>query len=157
MLLPALSRGRMLGAYDWLSQYGLTEHAGTVVRDPFSGDQITQMIPWTNLAWSQVHQGHVPLWNPWSALGMPLAFNWQSATFSLPALVGYAAPLRYAYTVQVIVTLWVAGSGAYFLGGSFASGSWRRHLPERYSSSAEPSSFGSVGRSRRSCRGADGS
>ena len=106
----------MLGAYDWLSQYGFTDHAGTVVRDPLSGDQITQMIPWTDLSWTQVHQGHVPLWNPWSALGMPLAFNWQSASFSLPSLVGYATPLRYAFTVQVVVTLWVAGSGAYFLG-----------------------------------------
>ena len=116
VLLPALSRGRMLGAYDWLSQYGFTAHAGAVVRDPLSGDQITQMIPWVDLSWTQVHQGHIPLWNPWSALGMPLAFNWQSASFSLPSLVGYAFPLRYAYTVQVIVTLWVAGSGAYFFG-----------------------------------------
>jgi len=47
---------------------------------------------------------------------MPIAFNWQSAPFGLPALVGYVVPLRYAYTVGVIVTLFVAGSGAYFFG-----------------------------------------
>jgi hypothetical protein len=47
---------------------------------------------------------------------MPLAFNWQSAPFGLPALVGYMFPLRYAYTVGLIVILFTAGSGAYVFG-----------------------------------------
>ena len=66
--------------------------------------------------WTQVHHGQLPLWNPFSGLGMPLAFNWQSAPFGLSALVGYLVPLRYAYTVGVIVTVVVAGTGAYVLG-----------------------------------------
>ena len=78
-------------------------------------DLIAQMIPWTSLAWTQVHHGHLPLWNPYSGLGLPLAFNWQSATFGLPTLVGYLAPLRLAYTVQVVVTLVLAGTGTYVL------------------------------------------
>jgi len=83
------------------------------VRNSFAADQITQMIPWTSLAWTQVHSGQLPLWNPYNALGVPLAFNWQSATFSLPALLGYMAPLRLAYTVQVLATLVVGGTGIY--------------------------------------------
>ena len=55
---------------------------------------IAQMIPWTTLAWTQVHHGQLPLWNPYSGLGMPLAFNWQSAPFGLPALVGYLFPVQ---------------------------------------------------------------
>ncbi len=74
------------------------------------------MIPWTTLAWTQVHHGHLPLWNPYSGLGMPLVFNWQSASFSVPALVGYLVPVRLAYTVAQIVTLVIAGSGVYVLG-----------------------------------------
>jgi len=109
-----LSHGASLGPYDWLDKYGLTRVPGAVVQD-IHGDQIIQMIPWTQLAWIQVHQGHLPLWNPYSALGMPLAFNWQSATFSLPSLVGYLMPLRLAFTAQVLVTLVVAGTGAYAL------------------------------------------
>jgi hypothetical protein len=104
----------MLGSYDWLSSYGLTKQAGVQVHNPFAGDQITQMIPWTNLAWTQVHHAQLPLWNPYSALGMPLAFNWQSAAFSVPAMVGYLVPLRLNYTAQIVMTLWVAGTGAYF-------------------------------------------
>ena len=47
---------------------------------------------------------------------MPLAFNWESATFSVPALIGYLVPLHLAYTVQVLVTLAIAGTGVYVLG-----------------------------------------
>ena len=89
VLLPTLHHGIYLGSYDWISQYGLSKQSGVAVHHPFDGDQITQMIPWTSLAWTQVHHGQLPLWNPYSVSGTPLAFNWQSAAFSLPALVGY--------------------------------------------------------------------
>ncbi len=66
--------------------------------------------------WTQVHQGHLPLWNPYSALGMPLVFNWESAPLSLPVLIGYLFPVRLAYTAQVVVTIVIAGTGVYVLG-----------------------------------------
>ena len=112
-LVPALLRGVYLGPYDLLSRYGLTAQPGVVPRNPLASDQITQMIPWNGLAWSQVHAGHIPLWNSFSGLGMPLAFNWQSAPFGLPALIGYLGPQRLAYTLGVLVTLVVTGTGAY--------------------------------------------
>ncbi len=71
------------------------------------------MIPWTYLAWTQVHHGALPLWNPYSGLGVPLAFNWQSAAFGLPSLIGYAMPLRDAYTAGVMTMLVIAGTGGY--------------------------------------------
>jgi hypothetical protein len=80
------------------------------------------MIPWTSVAWTQVHHGFVPLWNPYNGLGLPLAFNWQSAVFSVPSLAGYLVPLRYAYTVGVIVTLVIAGTGGYVLGRALRLG-----------------------------------
>ncbi len=112
LLAPALSHGASLGPYDWLDRYGLSKVPHAVIKD-LHGDQILQMIPWTQLAWTQVHQGHLPLWNSYSALGTPLAFNWQSATFSVPMLIAYLVPLRFAFTAQVLVTLVVAGTGAY--------------------------------------------
>jgi hypothetical protein len=114
LLVPALSHGSSLGPYDWLDRYGLSKVTGAVIHD-LHGDQILQMIPWTQLAWTQVHQGHLPLWNSYSALGTPLAFNWQSATFSVPTLISYLVPVRLAFTVQVLVTLVTAGTGAYVL------------------------------------------
>lgn len=112
---PALHHGLSLGSYDILTRSGLTQVPGVAVRNTVSGDQIAEMIPWSNQAWTQVHHGNIPLWNPLSGLGLPLAFNWQSAAFGLPALVSYLVPLHLAYTAQIIVTLVVAGTGAYAL------------------------------------------
>ncbi len=115
-LVPALVHGHALGAYDVLARRGLSQRSGVGLHNRLAADQITEMIPWTDLAWTQVHHGQLPLWNPYSALGMPLVFNWQAAAFGLPALVGYLFPLNLAYTAGVLVTLLVAGTGAYALG-----------------------------------------
>ena len=115
-LAPALHHGLSLGSYDILTRSGLTYVPGVTVRNTVSGDQIAEMIPWSNQAWTQVHHGNIPLWNPLSGLGLPLAFNWQSAVFSLPALVSYLLPLHLAYTAQIVMTLVLAGTGAYALG-----------------------------------------
>ena len=115
-LVPALAHGTSLGPFDLLSRVGLTRHAGVGIHNSATFDQIEAIIPGSMLAWTQVHHGVLPLWNPYSVLGMPLAFNWQSAPFGLPALVGYIFPLHLAYTVGVLVTLVVAGTGTYALG-----------------------------------------
>ncbi len=116
VLVPALVHGTSLGPYDQLAKYGLSSRPGTVVHYTGPGDQIEMLIPWTTLAWTQVHHGHLPLWNPYSGLGMPLVFNWQSASFSVPALLGYLVPVHLAFTVAQVATLVIGGSGVYVLG-----------------------------------------
>lgn len=116
MLAPALSHGMSIGPIDLLSSYGLTSQPGVLVHNATSSDQIQQFIPWTSLAWTQVHHGQLPLWNPYSLLGMPLAFNWQSSVFSIPSLIGYLFPLNLAYTASVVLRLVIAGAGGYVLG-----------------------------------------
>ena len=115
VMAPALSHGWSLGPFDQLGQLGLTATPHAIPHNSQVFDLIREIIPWTTLAWTQVHQGILPLWNPYSALGAPLAFNWQSATFSLPALLGYLVPLRLDYTVQVLTTLVIGGTGMYVL------------------------------------------
>jgi len=115
VMAPALAHGSSLGPFDIVARVGLSRRPGVSVHNPQTADLITEMIPWTALTWTQVHHGHLPLWNPYSALGMPLAFNWQSAAFSVPSLLGYLAPLHLAYTVQVLTTLVIAGTGVYVL------------------------------------------
>jgi Bacterial membrane protein YfhO len=123
LLGPALLHGSMIGSYDLLAERGLTGRAGeAVIGNHFNSDPINQMIPWTSVAWTQVHHGFVPLWNPYNGLGLPLAFNWQSAVFSVPSLLGYLVPLRNAYTVGVFVTLIIAGTGSYVLGRTLRLG-----------------------------------
>lgn len=115
-MIPALAHGSALGSYDFLSKWGLSTQHGVVVHNSNIGDLADAIIPWTTLAWTQVHAGHLPLWNQYSGLGMPLAFNWQSAAFALPSLIGYLFPLHLAYTVEVLLTLVIAGTGAYCFG-----------------------------------------
>ncbi len=115
VLLPALRPDVSLGPFDLLSRYGLTRMAGVTVHNAAQADQIQQFVPWMNLAWHQVHSGQLPLWNPYSVLGMPLAFNWQSGVFSVPALVGYLVPVSHAFTAMVLTRLVVAGVGVYAL------------------------------------------
>jgi hypothetical protein len=115
VMVPVLIHGSSFGPFSVLAQDGLLRQHRTGTNNPFGGDLVTQMLPWASLAWKQVHHGFLPLWNPFNASGTPLAFNWQSATFSLPAVVGYLVPLAVAYTTQVLVTLAIGGTGVYFL------------------------------------------
>ena len=116
VLAPTLAHGTFYGSYDILQNTGLNKVPNVTVHNPTLFDQISIFIPWTHLVWEQVHQGHLPLWNPYSALGMPLAFNWESAPLGFSSLIGYLFPVRLAYTVQVLVTIVVAGTGVYVLG-----------------------------------------
>jgi Bacterial membrane protein YfhO len=116
LLVPALRHGTHIGTYDLLSQLGLSKHSGIIPHNLVNGDQIDSMIPWNDLVWTQVHHGQIPLWNPYNGLGLPLAFDWQSAPMGMPALVGYLVPLQYSYDVGILVTLVVAGTGVYVLG-----------------------------------------
>ncbi len=116
VLVPALIHGTFLGPYDILQNTGLNKVPTVKVHNSSVLDQISLFIPWTNLVWTQVHHGQLPLWNPYSALGMPLAFNWESAPFSLPVLIGYLFPVRLAYTAQMVATVVIAGTGVYTLG-----------------------------------------
>jgi len=114
-LIPALLHGALLGPYDLLSRYGLSAKPHSIVHNDVIGDQIMMFIPWTHLVWTQVHHGQLPLWNPYSVLGSPLAFNWVSAPFSVPVAIGYLFPVHLAYTVQIVVTVLIAGTGVYVL------------------------------------------
>ena len=113
VLAPALRPGVSLGPFSLLAHSGLTAHPGVGVHNQMQSDQVLLFAPMTNLAWQQVHSGHLPLWNPYNVLGTPLAFNWESAVFSLPVLISYLVHASFAYTVVVLVKLVIAGSGAY--------------------------------------------
>jgi Bacterial membrane protein YfhO len=116
VLAPEVVHGASFGPFDLLSHYGFLKQQGVTVHNPQAGDQIDAILPWFTTAWEQVHHGHLPLWNPYGALGMPLAFNWQSGAFALQSAIAYLFPVNWAYTVQIAATLVIAGSGAYVLG-----------------------------------------
>lgn len=117
VLLPALIHGGSLSPYQLLPGFGVFEHARVPTHGNLqqSQDLLLLSIPWHALAWTQIHSGHLPLWNPYNVLGMPLAFNWESAPFSLQSLIGYLGPLRLVLTISIVCNLVIGGTGAYFL------------------------------------------
>jgi Bacterial membrane protein YfhO len=114
LLAPAFAHGSMLGPYDLESTWGLGNVKGVSPYNLIASDQIRQMVPWTFLNWTEVHSGHLPIWNPYSGLGLPQLFNFQSAGLSLPMLVAYAFPVRFAYDILVIGKFVIAGTGILF-------------------------------------------
>jgi hypothetical protein len=113
-LAPALKDGPSFGPADIGAQLSyLTYVPNLVFHNHLNGDIITQSVAWDQLDWLAVHHGQWPLWNNFSADGMPLMLNFESAPFSLPVLVGYLFPLSASYLVVVAVKLLIAGTGAY--------------------------------------------
>jgi hypothetical protein len=117
LLSPALKDGGSFGPTDLgktLSPF-LTPVSSVAVHDVINGDVITLGVPWNTLDWQLVHHGELPLWDAYAGTGLPLFLNFESATFALPTLVGYLAPLNESFLVTVLVKLLIAGSGTYVL------------------------------------------
>lgn len=113
---PAITHGAVFGSYDYvLSATSLGRGLYSSVHNTGSADQARQDAAWLYLNSTSIRHLQFPLWNPFNGLGLPQFLNFQSAVLSLPSLVGYLFPLRYAYTASVLVRLMVAGTGTYFL------------------------------------------
>jgi hypothetical protein len=113
-LSPALKDGGSFGGFDYdttLTSLGTGLYQ--VIHSVTNGDAVSQMISWNTLDWRAIHAGHFPLWNDYSGLGMPEFLNFESGVLSLPDLVSYAVPLRFAFLVVVFVKLLIAGTGTY--------------------------------------------
>src|SRR5487761_898711 len=116
-LSPALKDGFAFGNYDFeLALTSLTQGVFHAIHSPFNGDAVSQMIAWNTLDWQMIHHGQFPLWNQYSALGMPQFLNFESSVLSLPDLVSYLFPLTAAFWAVVVTKLVIAGTGVYLLG-----------------------------------------
>lgn len=115
-LAPTLIHGWVFGPIDLLNQFGLGHHSSAPVHNIVDSDLVQQDLPWYHLEWTDVHRGALPLWNPYSGEGMPVAANFVASAFSVPTLVSYLFPVQFGMVVSVIVKLFIAGSGAYVLG-----------------------------------------
>lgn len=116
-LWPGLSRLASFGPFDWgVGNSPLGAAFYTHVHNSLNGDVIDEMAPWNSLNWSLIHQGQFPLWNPYTLLGLPQFFNFQSSVLSLPELVGYLFPQRLSLLAAVACKLLLAAYGAYFCG-----------------------------------------
>jgi hypothetical protein len=115
-MAPTLVHGTVFAPFDLLNVFGLGHHSSAVVHNIVDSDLIQQGVPWLKLDWTQIHSGHLPLWNPFNAGGLPLGLDFVSATFSLPSVISYIFPVQDGLLVSALVKLFIAGTGAYALG-----------------------------------------
>lgn|GEM_PF-6886774 len=113
--LPAFKNGFIFGTFDLALHAGIGKALIPEVHNIVAGDQARQDAVWANLNYLAVHSGRLPLWNPYSDLGLPELANFQSAPFSLPSLISYLFPLNISYTVIVIMKIIITGMGCYVL------------------------------------------
>src|SRR5581483_7197937 len=52
-----------------------------IAANPLDSDALTEFYPWTALAAQALHQGIVPLWNPYAFAGTPFLAAMQTAVF----------------------------------------------------------------------------
>ncbi len=83
---------------------------------PFHDDAITLFNVWRGLGREALRSGVIPLWNPYTFCGMPLAANNQTAYFYPPNLLYWFLPMSPALLFDAILhNIWLAW-GAYALG-----------------------------------------
>jgi hypothetical protein len=114
-LSPALKDGTSFGTFDTvlrLTSLGHGLYAGPDYNRT-DADVVSQLETWNLFDWRQIHAGHFPLWNPFSLYGLPQFANFQSSVLSLPDLISYAMPARYAWLTVVFLKLLIAGTGTY--------------------------------------------
>ncbi|HEX2060335.1 MAG TPA: hypothetical protein VHK90_06310, partial [Thermoanaerobaculia bacterium] len=71
-------------------------------------DVVMQFVPWTHQVHESWRAGRVPLWNPFSAAGMPLLANMQSGALSPLRLLTIPLPLAQAFSTEAALKLLVA-------------------------------------------------
>jgi hypothetical protein len=116
-LSSAVKDGWSFGSFDTVMSFtslGTGAYPG-VPHNALNGDSVTQMVPFNTFDWTAIHHLQFPLWNDLSLLGLNQFLNFQSAVLSLPDVVSYLFPLRFAFLVVVAMKLLIAGTGAYVL------------------------------------------
>lgn len=110
---PAVTHGAVYGSYDLLGQVGLGTGLASHSHNALTSDQVFQDSPWLFFDTSSLRHLVFPLWNPLNGLGTPQFLDFQSGVLSFPSLVAGLFPPFLAYGAQVVVKLFVSGTGVY--------------------------------------------
>jgi hypothetical protein len=77
------------------------------------GDDITQNFPLRVLVGSQIRHGHLPLSDPYIWSGAPLLGGWNAGAAYPFTLLFVILPATAAWTLNLVLTWWVAGIGCF--------------------------------------------
>jgi len=79
-----LTSGGVYAPADILGQFPVLRHSAAPLQphNALASDVVFQMVPFAEWNLSELRQGRIPLWNPYSGAGAPHLANFQSAVFS---------------------------------------------------------------------------
>lgn len=72
------------------------------VKNPIITDPVLQTYPWRKAVVENFKNRQMPLWNPYSFSGQPLAANIQSAAFNPINILFLLLPFNFVWTLQII-------------------------------------------------------
>jgi len=155
----AVKDGWSFGSFDTVMSFtSLGTGAYPACRiNALNGDSVTQMVPFNTFDWTAIHHLQFPLWNDLSLLGLNQFLNFQSAVLSLPDVVSYLFPLRFAFLVVVAMKLLIAGPVLTSFAACSACDLWPRRSAGSSSCSRARSPPGLPGRCQGSWPGSAGS
>jgi hypothetical protein len=84
-------------------------------RLPIMRDTWADFLPWREFAAQALREGQVPLWNPYSGIGQPIAAEPEAAVFYPLHPLFVFLPSTTALSVSLILHLFIAAAGIYWV------------------------------------------
>ncbi len=82
-------------------------------------DQTVEFAPWMTYTRQRLRHWQIPLWNPYTQLGVPYLANGQSAVFYPLTQLHVWLPPEWSWTLSAAIRLWLAGMGTWMLARRF--------------------------------------
>lgn len=124
-VLPGLSSGKTIGAFDQVAQMApFSKPAPEAPWDVLQADGVLQFYVWRDLVFDSWRKGELPGWNPYQLAGTPLLANSQSGALYPPHVLAAFAGLSTGLAIVLLAWfhLAVAGVGTYLLARSLGAG-----------------------------------
>ncbi|MDP2632904.1 MAG: YfhO family protein [Candidatus Curtissbacteria bacterium] len=91
----------------------------TVHKEMLNADSIRQIYPWKQFAAQEFKNGNIPLWNPYTFSGQPLAANLQSGIYYPFNIFYFLTDPKNAWIILVVIQPLLAGIFTYMALSSF--------------------------------------
>jgi len=91
----------------------------TTHKELLGADSIRQIYPWKEFAAQEFKSGKVPLWNPYTFSGQPLAANFQSSVFYPFNIFYFLTDAKTAWLSLIVIQPFLGGLFMYFAIRSF--------------------------------------
>lgn len=111
-------RGKVVGPFDLLASYPgwSLDNRAVEVRHPERSDVLDAFLPMWIETRRQIREGHVPLWNPLKAGGVPALFEPTNSLLTLPFAIFAATPdPAIGFYLAILACMVVAGWGMHCL------------------------------------------